>query len=117
VGRTVAVPGSRVAGGRAGVPVRDGACHHLLNPKIAFMYVSLLPQFISPDHGSVLVQSLALGPHPDGRQRGGQWVIAIMAGSIAAFLAARPTWAAVQRWITTTVLCGLTVCLATEARR
>jgi hypothetical protein len=49
-----------------------GLVTDLLNPKIAFMYVTLLPQFISPDHGSVLVQSLALGPHPDGRQRGGQ---------------------------------------------
>ena len=34
---------------------------NLLNPKIAIMYLSLLRQFMSPEHGSVLTQSLILG--------------------------------------------------------
>jgi threonine/homoserine/homoserine lactone efflux protein len=38
-----------------------GFITNLANPKIAIMYLSLLPQFIQPDHGSVLSQSLALG--------------------------------------------------------
>ncbi len=32
-----------------------------LNPKVAMLYLALLPQFIDPAHGSVLMQSLALG--------------------------------------------------------
>ena len=33
----------------------------LLNPKVAVLYLALLPQFIDPAQGSVLTQSLMLG--------------------------------------------------------
>ena len=38
-----------------------GFVTNLLNPKIAMLHLSLLPQFIDPQAGNVLVQSLALG--------------------------------------------------------
>src|SRR6185436_9919807 len=38
-----------------------GLVTNLLNPKIAMLYLALLPQFIDPAQGSVLVQSLVLG--------------------------------------------------------
>ena len=38
-----------------------GFVTNLLNPKIAMLYLALLPQFIDPNVGSVLTQSLALG--------------------------------------------------------
>ena len=38
-----------------------GFVTNLLNPKIAMLYLALLPQFIDPAQGSVLTQSLALG--------------------------------------------------------
>ncbi|RQQ66486.1 LysE family translocator [Burkholderia stagnalis] len=94
-----------------------GFVTNLANPKIAVMYLSLLPQFISPGHGSVLAQSLALGCVQIAVSVSVNALIATMAGSISAFLAGRPVWATVQRWLMGTVLAGLAVRIALESRR
>ncbi|MCJ2114342.1 LysE family translocator [Methylobacterium sp. E-025] len=94
-----------------------GFLTNLLNPKIAVMYLSLLPQFITPGHGSVLVQSLVLGSVQTGISVGVNALLAVTAGSVAAFLGGRPAWMVAQRWLMGTVLAGLAVRMATEARR
>jgi threonine/homoserine/homoserine lactone efflux protein len=116
-------------GGRSPFQVRDlpvdntrklftmGFVTNLLNPKIAVLYLSLLPQFIDPQHGSVLGQSLSLGFVQIGVSITVNAFIAITAGSIAGFLARRPKWLAMQRWMMGTVLTGLAVRMAMEARR
>ncbi|MEQ8250779.1 MAG: LysE family translocator [Oceanibaculum nanhaiense] len=94
-----------------------GFLTNLLNPKIAVMYLSLLPQFIDPANGSVLTQSLALGATQIAISVAVNSVIAIAAGSIAAFLIARPGWMVAQRWLMGSVLAAMAVRMATEARR
>lgn len=94
-----------------------GFVTNLLNPKIAVMYLSLLPQFVQPDHGSVLAQSLALGTVQIVISVSVNAAIALTAGSIAGFLSRRPAWITVQRWLMGTVLAGLAIRMATEARR
>lgn len=94
-----------------------GFLTNLLNPKIAVMYLSLLPQFISPEHGSVLSQSLVLGFTQIVISVSVNATIAMLAGSIAVFLSDRPTWILVQRWLMGTVLAGLAVRMLTEARK
>jgi threonine/homoserine/homoserine lactone efflux protein len=94
-----------------------GFLTNLLNPKIAAMYLSLLPQFINPDGGSLLTQSLVLGSTQIVISVFVNAVIAITAGSIAMFLITRPNWMVIQRWLMGTALAALAVRMATEARR
>lgn len=94
-----------------------GFLTNLLNPKIAVLYLSLLPQFIVPEQGSVLGQSLVLGLVQTVISVSVNGLIVLTAGSIAALLARHPLWMAVQRWLMATVLAGLAVRMATEARR
>jgi len=94
-----------------------GLLTNLLNPKVAMLYLALLPQFIDPSAGSVLGQSLVLGGAQIAISLTVNATIAVMAGSIAAFLKARPTWGLVQRWLMGTVLAGLAARMAVESRR
>ncbi|AWB25481.1 LysE family translocator [Methylobacterium currus] len=94
-----------------------GFLTNLLNPKIAVMYLSLLPQFIDPAAGSVLGQALVLGTVQIVVSVLVNALIAVSAGSIALFLTRRPSFAVVQRWVMGTVLAALAVRMATEARR
>ena len=116
-------------GGRSPFQVRDlpqdgpgklflmGLLTNLLNPKIAVMYLSLLPQFIDPGRGNVLTQALVLGSVQIMISVAVNASIAITAARIATFITRRPTFALVQRWVMGTVLAGLAVRMATEARR
>ena len=94
-----------------------GLLTSLLNPKIAVMYLSLLPQFIQPEHGSVLLQSFALGLTQIVVGVSMNAVITLSAASISALLAGRPHWQRLQRWLMGTVLAGFALRMAMEARR
>ena len=94
-----------------------GFVTNLLNPKIAMLYLALLPQFIDPAQGSVLAQSMVFGSVQIAISVGVNAMIAIAAGGIANFLGARPTWLKVQRWLMGTVLAGLALRMAFETRR
>ncbi len=94
-----------------------GLFTNLLNPKVAMLYLALLPQFIDPAAGSVLTQSLALGFTQIAISVSVNALIAFAAGSIALFLGTRPNWLLVQRWLMGTVLAGLAVKMALETKR
>ncbi len=116
-------------GGRSAFQVRElpkdstrrlftmGLVTSLLNPKVAILYLSLLPQFIDPAAGSVFTQSIVLGFAQIIISVTFNAIFALSAGWIAMFLTRRPSFALVQRWLMGTVLAGLAVRMAFEAQR
>jgi threonine/homoserine/homoserine lactone efflux protein len=94
-----------------------GFMTNLLNPKIAVLYLSLIPQFERPSDGHLLVQGFVLG--------GVQIVVALTvnllillaAGTLAKFFANRPSWLRVQRYLMGTVLGVLAIKIATDQTR
>ncbi|MFL6620316.1 MAG: LysE family translocator [Povalibacter sp.] len=94
-----------------------GLLTNLLNPKIAMLYLSLFPQFVDPSHGDVFTQSMLLGATQILISVSVNTSIVFGAGSIATFLAARPLWARVQRWLMGTVLGLLAVRMLWDSRR
>jgi threonine/homoserine/homoserine lactone efflux protein len=91
-----------------------GFLTNLLNPKIAVLYLALLPHFIDPAAGQVLMQSLILGLTQTVISVTVNGMIALSAGAISHFLGTRPSYMLVQRWLMGTALAGLAVQMALE---
>lgn len=93
-----------------------GLLTSILNPKVAVFYLSVLPQFISPESGSVLAQSLLLGTTQVCIGAAVNLLVTLSAASIAAWFAKNPLWLAVQRYLMGMVLAALAVKLLGQQR-
>jgi threonine/homoserine/homoserine lactone efflux protein len=108
--------GAGTARGRlsAGGAARQGVLSNLSNPKIAALFTSLLPQFVTPGR-SVLAPSLALGGLFAAMTL--VWLVAYaLAASKASSILERPRVAAAVDRLTGVVLIALGLRLATEHR-
>lgn len=94
-----------------------GLLTNLLNPKAAVLYVSLLPQFVDPEQGPVLTQSLVLGFTQIAVSLTVNTCIVFGAGALSTWLARWPIWLRLHSWFMATVLGALAVRLATERAR
>lgn len=93
-----------------------GFLTNLLNPKIAVLYISLLPQFQNPEKGSLLAQSAILGLTQILISFTVNLLIVLTASKIAGWFGKRPTWLNAQRWVMSGVLTGLAVKLVVQRR-
>ncbi|GGR38950.1 LysE family translocator [Streptomyces netropsis] len=89
----------------------------LLNPKIAILYVSLLPQFVEPEKGHVAAQSLVLGLTQIVVGVVMNGVFVVTAGSVASFFSGRPLWARIHRYAMGTALAAFAVRIAADRSR
>jgi threonine/homoserine/homoserine lactone efflux protein len=94
-----------------------GFVTNLLNPKVALFYMALFPQFVDPQRGSVLAQSLLLGTVQMSVSFAVNLLIALSAARLASWFARRPLWLAAQRYLMGMVLAALAVRLALDERR
>ena len=83
-----------------------------LNPKIAVFYLSFFPQFIKPEFGSVLAQSLQLGFIQVTVSFTVNALIVLSAAQISRFFSNNQKWVKIQKWFMAGVLTSMALKMA-----
>lgn len=96
---------------------RQGMAASVLNPKVAVFYLSLFPQFIDPNAGSVFGQSLVLGVVHISISLVFDALLVTVAALLSAWFVQRTGWLRVQRWFLGSAFGALAVWLALTPAR
>lgn len=90
---------------------------NLLNPKIAVMYLALLPQFVKPHEGNVLIQTLSLGCIQIILSLIINLLLILTASRFTAFLNKHVFWLKIQKWLMGIVFFGLATEILLTAKK
>ena len=96
---------------------RMGFLTNVLNPKVAMFYLSFFPQFLHPERGSVLLQSLQLGAVQITVSGTINALLVLGAAGITAFLSRSKGWLIAQRYVMGSVLAVLALRIAFMDKR
>lgn len=95
---------------------KNGAFVCLLNPKVALFILALVPQFVDPSNGPVLVQFLIFGAILNVGGTIVNGLVGGLAGSIGRFLASNARFSRVLQYVTSFVFFWLAARLAFDRR-
>lgn len=93
-----------------------GFMTNLLNPKVAMFYLSFFPQFLHPERGQLLQQSLTLGAVQISTSAAVNALLVLGAARVALLLNRNAAWMRAQRYFMGTVLGLLALKLLTEKK-
>ena len=96
--------------------IRDGIVVEALNPKTALFFLAFLPQFISPEAGSIWLQFVILGSISIVLNAVADITIAVSAGSVRSALLTRPLLTRRIQQTSGGLLCTLGVSVAATGR-
>jgi threonine/homoserine/homoserine lactone efflux protein len=91
-----------------------GFLTNVLNPKVAVFYLSFFPQFIKPEYGDILLQSLFLGFTQLSISFVVNAIMVLAAARVTLWFSANPKWIRVQKWFMASVLSGLALKMALD---
>jgi threonine/homoserine/homoserine lactone efflux protein len=96
---------------------RVGLMTMLTNPKVVVFYLSIFPQFLTPERGSLLLQTLQLGVVHISVSTAVNSMIVLGASRITHFLQRSPRWVLAQRYVMGSVLAGLALRIAMTEKK